>query len=112
MSSRQRMTMRAYIQRSSASADSYGHTRPESFAALSTTPCWAWIVVENTNHGDAVSAIATRYRLIMPISTTVTENDRIEKVEDRAATELFGLMYIDAVIRRRDHLEIRCRAHA
>jgi hypothetical protein len=112
MPSRQRMTMRAFLQRNSASADSYGHERPGSWGALSTTPCWAWVDREETSHGPNASLAAARYKAIVPLGTDVTESDRVEKVEERNTDQVFGLMYIDAVITRRDHIELRMRGHA
>lgn len=56
--------------------------------------------------------VTATYRAIVPLETDVTESDRVEKVEDRAASELYGEMYVDAVIRRKDHIELRLRGHA
>ena len=105
------MTMRAYFQRNSASANAYGHKSPQSWGTLSITPCYAWIVTGDTRHGEVVSADATRYRAIIPSGTAVTSDDRVQKIDDRAGGNLFGVLYIDAVLRRHDHLELRMRDH-
>ena len=112
MPARQRMVMRAFLQRNSASADSYGHPLPGTWGALATVACWAWVVTETVRQQEEVSMAAARYRAILPLGTDVTESDRVEKIEDRATTEIYGAMVIDAVIRRRTHLELRMRAHA
>ena len=69
---------------------------------------------EDTRHGDEMSQVSARYRAIVPSGTDITEADRIQKVENRADTpeELFGTMYIDAVIRRNNHFELRLRGHS
>ena len=113
MPSRQRMVMRAFLQRNTqATADGLGHKRPKTWTALATVPCWSWVDREDTRHAAELTTAAGRFRAMVPLGTDVTTKDRIEKVEDRAAVELFGLSVIDAVIRRRDHIELRMRAHA
>jgi len=114
MPARQRMTMRLYIQRNNAMANAYGHKSPQTWEALSTTAGYVWIEKEDTRHGNEMSQVSARYRAIVPSGTDVTEADRIQKVENRADTpeELFGTMYIDAVIRRNNHLELRLRGHS
>lgn len=111
MPARTRMTMRAYIQRNTASANALGHESVPSWTALSTTPCYAWVDRGDTRHTAEMSAEGERYRAIVPIGTDVTSKDRLEKVTERDDTQLFGVMYVDAVIRRRDHLELRLRSH-
>lgn len=108
------MQHRVYLQRNAASADAYGHKEPASWTALATVAGYVWVVREDTAHDLERTAVETRYRAIVPLDTDVTEKDRIEKVEDRAEspTQLFGTMYIDAVVRRRDHVELRMRGHA
>jgi len=112
MSARQRMTMRAHLERSAGVAvDSYGHTEPEVYAALSTTPCWCWVDREETVHDGASSHLVTRLKAIVPLGTDVNPSDKIDRVEDRRLSDdLFGACWIDAVIRRRDHLELTMTA--
>lgn len=111
MSCRSRMTMRAFIQRNSSSVDSWGHKRPGNFEPLSTTACYAWEPSADIRHQAEVSMESSRFHAMVPLGTDVTRKDRVEKVEDRAATELFGVMYIDAILRRRDHLLLKMRDH-
>jgi len=112
MSARQRMTMRVYLQRNSAAANDYGEPSPPSWAALSTAPGYVWVDTEDTRHEPGSTVVSGYYRGILPVTTDVTEKDRVLKVENRAASQLFGLMAIDAVIRRKDHLELRMRGAA
>ncbi len=111
MSCRTRLTMRAFIQRNSSSVDTWGHKRVSTWGALSTTPCYAWEPSADIRHKPEVSMESSRFRAMVPLGTDVTRKDRVEKVEDRAATELFGVMYIDAIVRRRDHLLLKMRDH-
>lgn len=111
MGARSRMQHRLFLQRNSASADSYGHRGPPLWGVLSTTAGHVWVMQEDTHHDAKLSKASTRYRGIVPTGTDVTESDRVEKTEDRAGTQLFSLMDIDAVIRRKDHLELRMRGH-
>tara|TARA_Y100000310_G_scaffold47500_3_gene44074 strand:- start:1045 stop:1392 length:348 start_codon:yes stop_codon:yes gene_type:complete len=114
MPARYRMIHRIFVQRNGASANAYGHTSPQSWAALATVAGYVWVTNETAQHIEEFSQSSARYRAIIPLGTDVTEKDRIEKVEDRAdsPTELFGTMNIDAVIRRKNHLELRMRGHA
>lgn len=109
-----RMIHRIYLLRNSASANAYGQKDPKSWAALATVKGYAWVVSEDTRHGPELSQASARYRAVVPLGTDVTEADRIQKIENRAdtPTELFGTMDIDAVVRRKNHLELRMRGHA
>ena len=112
MSCRTRLTMRAFIQRNTVTPDDgYGQPSPASWTALSTTACYAWVTTGDAKHNAEVSLDASRYRAILPAGTDVTSDDRLEKVEDRIGTEKFGVLYIDAILQRRDHLELRMRDH-
>ncbi len=111
MGSRSRMRHNIFFQRNSASIDAYGGQGSPIWDDLSITSGHVWAVKEDTIHGRTMSPVIGNYRAIVPLSTDVTENDRIEKVENRAdsPTVLFGKMDIDAVIRRKDHFELRMR---
>jgi len=113
MPARQRMIHRLYVQRNGASADAYGHKKPATWEALSTTPGYVWPVTESTAHDEEMTRVDGSYRAIVPAGTDVTEADRVQKVEDRAdtPTELFGTLYVDAVMRRRGHVMLRLRSH-
>lgn len=111
MPARTRMTMRAFAERNSATRDDYGQKNVPVWDALATIPCYAWVRRGDTYHDAGLSVDATRYWAIIPLGTDLTSDDRIEKIEDRAGTELFPTLYIDAVLQRRDHLELRMRDH-
>lgn len=111
MSARSRMTMRAFAQRNVATRDAGGHLNVPDWETLATIPCYACAKRGDTFHKAELSADETRYGAIIPLGTDLTADDRILKIEDRAGAELFGVLYIDAVLPRRDHLELRLRDH-
>ena len=114
MPARTRMIHRVFLERNNAAANTYGHESPPDWDTLETVAGYVWVVGENTQHREELSQASARYRATVPLGTDVTEEDRILKVENRAdsPTELFGTMYIDAVIRRKNHTELRMRGHA
>ena len=105
------MTMRAFAQRNSATRDAGGHLNVPVWEMLATIPCYVWAKRGDTFHKGELSADETRYGAIVPLGTDITSEDRFEKVHDRASTELFPTMYIDAVLPRKDHLELKMRDH-
>ncbi len=111
MSCRAAMTYRGFIQRNTASDDVSGHPAPADFTALSTTPCYVWVMSGDTKHRPELSQDSSRYGGMFPSGTDVTSDDRLGKVQDRAGTQKFGVLYIDSVLERRDHLELRMRDH-
>ena len=106
------MTMRVYLQRNSAAANDYGEKTPASWGTLSTASGYVWVDSEDTRHEPGSTVVSGYYRALLPVATDVTEKDRVLKVENRNASQLFGVMSIEAVIRRRDHLELRLRGAA
>ena len=108
------MIHRLFLQRNAASANAYGHKSPQDWQSLSTVSGYVWVGSEDTRHGEELSQASARYRAVVPLGTDVTEKDRVLKVENRAdsPTELFGVMDIGAVIRRKNHTELRMRGHA
>ena len=111
MNCRAAMTMRAYAERNSATRDGYGQLDPKGWATLATIPCYAWVRSGDTTHKERMSLDETRFSAIIPKGTDLTSDDRILSIKDRAGTELFPTMYIDAVLQRGAHLELRMRDH-
>ena len=115
MPARQRMTHRVFIQANAATADAYGHPSVPSWGTANEVAGYVWVDTEDTGNDNEMTLVTGRYKGIVPIGTTVAENKyRVQKVENRAdtPTQLFGIMDIMAVIRRRDHLELRLRGYA
>ncbi len=113
MPARTRMIHRIFLQRNAASANAYGHKSPQDWQSLATVSGYVWAISESTSNRNENSQASGRYQAIVPLGTDVTEKDQVEKVENRAdsPTELFGLMEIDGVIRRKNHIELRMRGH-
>jgi len=116
VSCRTRLTMRAYLQRNSAGADAYGQPAPAVWGAIPSaaapkTACWCSARSGDTRNSPEVSQDSTEHRMLVSLATDVTSDDRVLKVENRAGTELFPTMYIDNVLRRPDHFELKLRDH-
>lgn len=113
MPARTRMIHRIFLERNAASADAYGQKKPQNWQTLATVSGYAWVMAEDTRHTEELSQASARYRAMVPTGTDVAEKDHVLKVQDRATspTELFGVMDIDAVIRRKNHTELRMRGH-
>ena len=111
MGARQRMTMRAYIERNDASANVYGHKSVPDWQSLSTTPCRVWSTRGDARHTPQVDMDAERFEGIMPIDTDVTSDDRLLKVTDREGSQLYGKMVIDSIApaNGRSHLQLALR---
>jgi len=108
------MTMRATLDRNAGSADAYGH-KAVSWSTFATVACYAWAGTgraRRTSHGDEMTVVTDSPGMIVPSGTDITEDDRVNVIKDRRGTTLFGTMYIDAVLKRSDHLEVRLREYA
>lgn len=111
MGARSRMDMRLYAERNAATKDVLGHQGPPNWIGLGTFPARVWVVTGDTRHAEGLSVDASRYRAMVPLGTDITSVDRAVKVTNRRAVDLFGTLYIDAVLPRPDHLELRMRDH-
>lgn len=111
MPARSRMRHRLYLQRNGAGTDPYGATGPPVWDDVATIPGHVWIDKEDTYHKPPASPVVAMYRAIVPLGVDVRKEDRILKVEDRNNKELFGKMDIDAVMRRKDHHELKLKGY-
>lgn len=110
MSSRQRMTMRATIERDSASAGNWGSSSKPTWTTLtSNLACYAYVSRGGTRHGTDATVETQVLVVLVPLGTDVTANDRISTITDRQGTELFGKHYVDRVNRRKLHIELTMR---
>jgi len=115
MSARARMTMRVFLQRNYATKDPYGQPGPPEWQALEPVPCFAWAgsgKAKQTVHGDVITITTDQPGMIVPSGTDIVNTDRVEAVRDRRGEDLFGEMFVDAILHRKDHLEIGLRDHA
>jgi hypothetical protein len=109
MSVRSTMTMRAVLQRDDAGKDPYGHKSPAMWRTIdSNLPCIVWESSNRKIYGPLI--VEAGYpMMIVPYNTDVTIDDRFETVMDRLGTELYANLYIESVIKRRDHKELRLK---
>lgn len=117
MSARQRMTMRATIERNIVVAkDAYGHEGPPEWSEIeSDVPCYVWkggAVGHRTDSRDDRTVTVGMPGAIFPLDTDIDINDRLNYVNDRRGNILFNEMYVDFVLRRHDHLGVGLREYA
>ena len=112
MSARCRMTMRATLQRDSAEPDEYGQPGPPDWQTTAHVACWVWQGGGRRSQQTPRLIEADDVGMIVPRATDIVSGDRVLEVYDRAGTVLYeNPLYADAVVRRRDHLEVRLREH-
>lgn len=105
--------MRATVQRNAAIDDGYGQKGPPIWEVLATNvACYVWSRKRRNEIGDKMMSVVEEPGMVAPLSTDVTEDDRILTVTDRRGNQLFDTMYINSVARRKRHLELRLREYA
>lgn len=113
MSARQRMRQRATVERQmQTNRDPFGGKgTPDWRTHLQDLPCMIWQTAgREVTDGEKVVTVDDR-RMIVPLGSDVTAQDRIASVTDRQGTELYpGPMRIESVARRTDHLELLIEA--
>ena len=106
------MTMRATVQRDMATTDAYGQPGPSDWLTLGDVACFAWQGGGRRSSATPRVIEADDVGMLVPAGTDITSADRISHVYDRRGRDVFALpMYVDAVILRADHLEVRLREH-
>lgn len=108
MTARNSMTHRCQIDRNAAlegAPDPYGSPATPQWALLTTgVPCRWWFEGTRTVLDGGSQKEVSRRKLIVPLETDVTEDDRVAWVHDQRGRELAdGPMRIDSVGRRADH---------
>jgi len=110
MSVAQRMTMITTVQRNNAEIDEYNHPGPPKWETIGIdVMCYVWEKTASKMLDNGKLVVVSEPTAIIPIGIDITEKDRLYNITDRRGNELFGTMYINAVIRRKDHLELRLR---
>jgi hypothetical protein len=107
------MTMRADVERATTTTDEYGQKGPPTWNPhIADLPCWLYTVAEREVMGEK-TAVIEDLKLMIPRDTDITESDRINGVTDRRGEVVRpGVLAIDAVVRRVDHLELVVRGIA
>lgn len=102
------MRHRAVIERDAGGADTDWNTAPApSWATLATVKCFVWSKTRRERVDDEKTAVIEDLRCIVPLSTDVTERDRLASVTDRqGVTILSGPLRIEGVQRVHTHLEL------
>ena len=113
VSARVALVHRTTILRSTGTTDAWKHQAADYTPHATDVSCRGWVYAARLAAEDAASGGGGRTansiedrRLILPLDTDVTENDRIGDVTYRGATIIGGPMTIDAIIPRTDHLEL------
>ena len=110
---RQRMTMRAHLQRDAAAeaADPWNSAAPPEWEASGDpVPCYAWALLGSADaakHADGrKTALVERYRMAVPLGSGVTPEHRVERIADsRGRTVFGGPLTVDAVRELPTHAE-------
>ncbi len=107
MSARQRMTMRAIVERDTSSGtDDYGQPVKPAWTTLATVPCWAWSKQCRERVDGNKSALIEDMRALFPLDADVLAGDEIVDITDRLGTVLIaGRIQIETMQRKHDHQE-------
>lgn len=117
MGARQRMTMRTTIERNEVAVDDdYGQPGPPDWQIIGVNvACYVWAGGtggKRTSSGNERTVTVDTPGAIFPLSTDIDKEDRLDSVMDRQGVELFGELYIDSVLRRKDHIAVTLRDYA
>lgn len=99
---------RCTIERGSSSPDEWGNPGPPTWSAhLSDQPCRTWATAGREVVTDTTTVVVVEdVRLILPLGTDVTEQDRVASVTYRGDTVQAGPLGIRAVLVNQDHIEL------
>ncbi len=86
----QRLTMRAEIERSTSSGkDAWGQPVASVFEHFCTVACFAWTPsAREIKDGNKVAAVED-VRMLLPLSSEVTENDEVAEITNKRGDVLF-----------------------
>lgn len=113
------MTMRATIERNNGVTDPHGQKSVDWQSHLDGVMCRVWAGVTTTRSRIAGRLIEDHREVVsdnpsgvFPLGTDITKRDRVVAVKDRVGSTLFDdVLYVDGVLRRRDHLAVRFRTY-
>ena len=109
--SRGAMTMRAIVERNTASGtDAFNNPVAPVFEAVSSEPipCRAWIRARNTLTLNTEQVVMVEERhAIVPLSADVEIGDRLQNITDRLGNELFpGPLLVEGKLPRSNHYDL------
>lgn len=114
---RSKMTMRAVVQQNTTTTrDAMNQPAAPTWTTyIASLPCYVWspsgartgkVLV----HDSDKQALIEGPRMIVPVTTSITESHRVANVADRLGNVLFaGPFIIDTVQRKPSHLELQLR---
>lgn len=108
MSARRSMTMRAAIERDTATGtDAYGHpVKPVFTAHISSLACWVWSKQRREAVDGAKTAIIEDLRALFPLGADVLTGDKITSVTDRSGAQIMaGNFMIEPPQYKHNHIE-------
>lgn len=108
MSSRGRMTMRADVERDTASGtDPFGLPVKPIFTVLATIPCFMYSKTRREVVDGAKSAQVEDLRALFPLNADIKEGDEIAAIKDRLGVIILsGRFQVEAIQRKHKHVEI------
>jgi hypothetical protein len=112
LSSRIGFRHRCTIQRdaNAATDDGWGNPQTPDWQDNSTdVPCRVVVDAGREPVDSDRTVVLVDMRLLVPLDTDVTEDDRISEIQERGADYVDGPLGVEAVLRRRTHLELALR---
>jgi hypothetical protein len=110
MSAATRMTMSATIQRNNATIDDYNNPGPPVWQIIGKdVDCYVWEKSGSTITDNGKIIKVNLPAGIFPLDADIKKGDRVLEVKDRLGVTLFNMLYIDTILRHRDHLALELR---
>lgn len=110
MTVRNRMTMRAVVERPAETPDTW--EGPPDWIEVATVPCRTWTRQRRVPTGDGTHAVIEDLRAAVPIGASVEVGDQLT-VKDRLGDTLFsGPLAVESIGRHGNHLSLMLRRHA
>lgn len=106
VTSRIALQHRCTIQRNEGAADDWGSQAEDWQPVAEDVPCRAFTLTGSEPADQDRTAAFVERRITLPLSTDVTEQDRILSVTSRGSEVFDGPMSIEAVLIYQDHLEL------
>lgn len=100
--------MRATVQRDTQTGtDAFGlPDAPTWTAHIASLPCFIWTKAEREVIDGEKTAILADHRMLCPLGTDITEDDRITVVKDRLGANIIAnTMRVHTAIYKRSHIE-------
>ncbi|MCQ4575415.1 MAG: head-tail adaptor protein [Candidatus Brocadiales bacterium] len=112
MGARSRMTLRADVERNQETGvDGTNQPLKPDWQALATVACWVYSKARREVVDGKKVAVVEDLRAMVPLSTDITEKDKIAQIIDRSGNVIYaGPLGIESVQRKHTHLELMLKA--